>query len=267
MTAPAREPRGSGPHVPSGARVHNYWTGGSSHYEADRRKAAEIEAALPQARQMALDAVLFHARAVGYAAGQGIGQFIDLGCGLPPRSSAPHRVARSMLPGAATAYVDGDPDVCDEIWDLLGDGERDGVAVVCADLRDPAAVLADARLRGVVDLAGPVCMLASSVPHFLPPARARRTLAAYVRAAAPGSLFAVCVPHVGDQQAWEQVAAAYSLAVIRNYTVTGLSGLLGGLEIVSPGVAAAGRLSPGWADAPRPRPGASCVLAAIGRKA
>lgn len=266
MSAPAREPAGKGPHVPSGARVHNYWAGGSSHYEADRRKAAEIEAVFPAARQMYLDVLLFNARTTGYAAAQGIGQFIDLGCGLPPRSSAAHRVARSVRPAAAVAYVDADAGVCDETWDLLDDDERDGVAVVNADLRDPAAVLADKRLLEVIDLARPACVLAGSVPHFLPPARARRTLAAYARRLARGSLFAVCVPHVGDPAAWDRAVAAYDLAEISNYTAEGLAGLLGGLEVVPPGVAAAARLNPGWSDAPRPRPDGSYALAVIGRK-
>ena len=50
----------------------------------------------------------FLARAVTQAANQGVGQFIDLGCGLP---TAPDTLdsAREVIAGARVAYVDKDP--------------------------------------------------------------------------------------------------------------------------------------------------------------
>ena len=50
----------------------------------------------------------FLVRAVTWAASQGIGQFLDLGCGMP---TAPDTLesARGVIAGARVAYVYNDP--------------------------------------------------------------------------------------------------------------------------------------------------------------
>ena len=63
------------------------------------------------------------------------------------------------------AYVDTDPVVLAHARALLA--TSDGVTAVAADLRDPAAVLADLGLRAVIDLAKPVAVLLGAVLHFL----------------------------------------------------------------------------------------------------
>ena len=57
----------------------------------------------------------FLIKAAGWAARQGIGQFIDLGAGLPV-SPAVHQAARAVLPAARIAYVDIDPVVLAPPW-------------------------------------------------------------------------------------------------------------------------------------------------------
>src|SRR5712692_6394544 len=95
----------------------------------------------------------FITQAVTWAARQGIGQFTDLGAGLPA-SPAVHQTARAVNPSARVAYVDTDPVVLAHARALLA--TSDEVAAVAADLRDPAAVLADPGLRAVIDPAEPV---------------------------------------------------------------------------------------------------------------
>ena len=63
-----------------------------------------------------------------------------------------------------------------------------GVAAVAADLRDPAAVLADLELRAVLDPAEPMCVILGTVLHFLDAGTAREVTAGYARRLiAPGS--------------------------------------------------------------------------------
>ncbi|MGH3152859.1 MAG: SAM-dependent methyltransferase [Streptosporangiaceae bacterium] len=94
----------------------------------------------------------FVTRAVTWAVGQGISQFLDLGAGLPA-SPAVHQAARAVLPAARVAYVDNDPVVLAHARALLA--TDDGVTAVVADLRDPAAVLSGKELQAVIDPAQP----------------------------------------------------------------------------------------------------------------
>lgn len=257
-------PGSHGPDQASPARVHNRWQGGTAHYEADRAVAAAIEEILPQVRQMAADSALFNARTAGYAATAGVGQFIVLGCGLPPRPRL-HEVARSVRPGAVAVYVDRDLSVTDELGDLLA-GE-DGIAVVNGDPCDPGRILADKQVAGVIDLGRPVCLLASGVAHYAAPGRARAAVAGYVRRVAAGSFVAACVPQVPDTLLWRRLGRLYTPVRVYRYTPVMLAGLLGGLELVPPGITTAGGLQPGWGSAPGIPAGEACVLAAVGCKA
>ena len=54
----------------------------------------------PHAAELAVQARQFQARAVTYAAQQGIGQFLDVGCGLPTAPNT-HQTAQADQPGCA----------------------------------------------------------------------------------------------------------------------------------------------------------------------
>ena len=274
MAVPGGIPRWT-PDGPSSARVWSYLLGGRNYGHADETAGAELEAACPAARRMLTDSRLFAARAAAYAAGDktlpggarepGIGQFIDLGCGFPPKEQT-HHVARSVRPGARVAYVDLDDLVCKEIDALLGEEERAGVAVVRADLRDPDAVLAGPGVAAVIDLAEPVCVLAVMSLHWSPPREARRVVAGWSRRLAAGSLVAVAVPRVADPAVMAAVLRAFAPSVPYDYTPEAVTGLLAGLELVPPGIAPAAGLRPGWRDAVQAPPDGAYVVAGIGRK-
>lgn len=251
------------PDAPSSARIHNALLGGWNNTAADQAVAAELEDACPQLRQMALDSRLFTTRVTGYAAGQGIRQFIDLGAGLAPPPSV-HGVALSMRRDARVAYVDCDAEVCDFWTDVALDGGREGIAVVNADLRNPAAVWSHPELTGVIGTGRPVLILAAMVLHFSCGGLAEALVREYARRAAPGSLIAVSVPRFDDEITWGRVRRLIP-EFTWNFTAQEVAGFLGGLELVPPGVCAAAVLRPGWEDCPAGRGGAY-VLGAIGRK-
>jgi hypothetical protein len=60
----------------------------------------------------------FLAAAVRYAAGQGIGQYVDIGAGFPTSPNV-HECARETIPEARVAYVDNDPVVVSDARALL----------------------------------------------------------------------------------------------------------------------------------------------------
>ncbi len=253
------------PGRPSSARITNYLLGGHDHTEADRAKAAELEAIVPELRQMAKDSSLFAARAAGYAATEGISQVIDLGAGMPPPPSV-HDMAWSVRPGVRVAYVDKDPEACDYLRFVMPGAASEGVGVICEDLRHPAGVWREAVRAGVVRPEEPVCVLATLVLHLMAPAAARALIGQYVRRVAAGSIVALAVPHIGGEVAWKRLAAAYSAVPTWNFGETDVRAVLSGLELVPPGVCDASVLRPGWADCPCRCTPANYVIGGIGRK-
>jgi S-adenosyl methyltransferase len=74
---------GFDPATPNTARVYSRLLGGKDHFPADRSEADALLAIYPPLADMVKENRAFIAEAVTWAAGQFIGQFIDLGAGLP----------------------------------------------------------------------------------------------------------------------------------------------------------------------------------------
>lgn len=254
------------PEAPSVARVWNLWLGGTDYGSADEALARRIEEACPAMPQMARHARLFSARVTAWAAAEGITQFIELGAGLPPGPGI-HDMARAVRPGARVAYVDSDPAVCDELDGLLGDGERDGIAVVPGDLTQPCALMRDARLRSVIDPAEPCCLLAVGVLHMMTPRRARSVMESWASLLAPGSVIGITAPVIPSEVMRAKMNRVHLSGARYDVSPQVFAGWLDGLDLVDPGPAPAAGLRPGWRDAPEVPRGGAYVIAAIGRKA
>jgi hypothetical protein len=98
---------GFDPATPNTARVYSRLLGGKDHFAPDRAEADVLLEIYPPLAEMVKENRAFIAKAVTWAAGQFIGQFIDLGAGLPAAPSVEH-IARLTLPAAQVAYVDWD---------------------------------------------------------------------------------------------------------------------------------------------------------------
>jgi O-methyltransferase involved in polyketide biosynthesis len=247
--------------VPNVARVYNYWLGGKDHFSADRAEAQRLMALYPPLPALVRENRAFLITAVTWAARQGIGQFIDLGAGLPTSTSSPvHQAARAVLPAARVVYVDIDPVVLAHATALLA--TDDGVAAIGADLRDPAAVLGHPDLRAVIDPARPACVILGAVLHFLDPNAACAVTAGYVSLLAPGSYLIISCARFDDDQLAKQLAAEYTAATWYNHSPADITGFFDGLELAAPGVTEART----W---PRQRTGTDDrhghVLAGVGR--
>jgi hypothetical protein len=153
------------PSVPNIARTYDYLLGGKDNFPVDREVGEVFIQQFPGAVQIALDNRACLVRAVTLMASElGIGQFIDLGSGLPTADNV-HQVAQRENPQAAVVYVDHDPVVLAHGRALLE--ENAATRVVQADIRRPEQVLSDPDLRDLIDMGRPVAVIASAVLHHL----------------------------------------------------------------------------------------------------
>jgi S-adenosyl methyltransferase len=190
MTDAERVPPGIDPTRPSPARLYDYYLGGSDNFPADREAAETIRARMPELADAAWANRGFHQRAaVWMAASRGIGQFIDIGSGLPTQNNT-HQAVQKVAPDARVVYVDHDPLVRVHANALLtGEGST---RVITADLRDPDGVLSHPQTRELIDFGQPVGLLMTAVLHFVADGSDPWALAArYAGALAPGSYLAL----------------------------------------------------------------------------
>jgi SAM-dependent methyltransferase len=177
------EPPSFNPEVPSIARVYDYLLGGKDHFPSDREVGEIFIRQFPGAVAIAMDNRACLIRAVDFIAAElGIGQFIDLGSGLPTADNV-HQVAQRANPAARVAYVDNDPSVLAHGRALLA--EDDQTIVVQADITDPQAVLGLPEIRALLDLNRPVAVIASAILHHVTDAEDPVSLITAVKEAVP----------------------------------------------------------------------------------
>src|ERR1700735_1586838 len=82
---------------PNTARMYDYWLGGKDSFEVDREAAEAVRASRPDVSDLALENKKFLTRAVGYVAGQGVSQFVDVGSGV--------RTSPLRAPGASPFWL------------------------------------------------------------------------------------------------------------------------------------------------------------------
>jgi len=158
---------GLDPGTPNIARVYDYYLGGNNNYASDREAARRVLGAAPDVPLAALENREFLRRAVRFLAEEeGIGQFIDIGPGLPTQGNV-HQLAKSHDPHARIVYVDNDPVVHSHSMPLLR--HVPGVAIISEDLREPERILSSPELRALIDFSEPVALCMSLVLHFMPP--------------------------------------------------------------------------------------------------
>ncbi len=168
------------------ARIYDVLLDGKDNFPADRAAAHAILNAAPQARQGANQNRAFLQRAVRFLAGEaGIGQFLDIGTGLPTRGNV-HQVAHAVAADAHVAYVDHDPVVHAHADALLADNTT--TIAILADLREPDTILDNPQVRRLLDFTQPVAVLLVAVVHFINDEEDPAGIIATLRdAIAPGS--------------------------------------------------------------------------------
>jgi hypothetical protein len=221
------------PTTPSIARIYDYLLNGKDNFAADREIAQRLMAVAPLTVEVTRENRQFLARAVSWAANQGITQFIDLGCGMPTVPNT-HETALAVTAGARVAYVDNDPVVLTHLRALAAKDDP-GVTVVDGDVREADKIL-DAVAKGI-DLSAPACLLMGFLLHFFAPDEARDLVARYVAVLAPGSYVVLSAGRADGEEA-KQGFSAYSTGGTRvyNHSVPEFASFFGHLELVPPGV-------------------------------
>ncbi|GAA3559661.1 SAM-dependent methyltransferase [Amycolatopsis ultiminotia] len=239
---------------PSSARLTDALLGGQDHYECDRALRRRLLAVAPDAGAVAGERRQWLLRALRHlAVGRGIGQFLDLGCGLPTVDNT-HQIVQRLRPGAQVVYVDHDPLV--QVHGRVMLEENDHVHISGADLTDPGAVLGDPVVYRHLDFERPVAVLLCDVLHHVESLdRAQAIVLGYAEQLAPGSYLLLTHDHLpaGDPPRAElvrridAVLADAGLASVHRGLAEIVS-LFAGLDLVEPGVVP---LHEWWPSGPR----------------
>ncbi len=224
--------------TPNPARIYDALLGGKDNFPADRAAAHAILNAAPQARQGASDNRGFLQRAVHYLAAEaGIGQFLDIGTGLPTRGNV-HQVAQAVAADARVVYVDHDPVVHAHADALLADHTT--TIAVLADLREPDAILSHPEVQRVLDLTRPVAVLLVAVVHFINDAEDPAGIIARLRdAIAPASFLVLSHATADfhpDQAAKVTKVYRQASAPLVPRTGTQIQRFFEGFDLVAPGL-------------------------------
>lgn len=186
MERPAWAPPGVDLSVPSVSRMYDYYLGGSHNFEVDRAAARQAIAAFPGLPKIMQANRAFMRRAVRYAVGQGITQFLDIGSGIPTFGNV-HEVAQQASDDARVVYVDSDPVAVAHSRAVLEGDER--TTVVAADFRSPQDILDSPEARKLLDFDRPVALLLVALLHFIEDGdKPQEAVAAFRDRLAPGSM-------------------------------------------------------------------------------
>jgi len=263
------------PQEPNVARMYDYMLGGKDNFPADREAARRTFEAIGEdvVRGTALQNRRFLGRAVRYLARDlGIRQFLDIGTGLPSMNSV-HDVVRAggegwAAPDSRVVYVDNDPVVISHARNMLHG--VDGATIVSHDLRDPAEITGDPRVRSMLRFDQPIAVLLIAILHFVADAEdPARVVAALMAAVPPGSC--LVISHLSA----DHYAEAGKVAVVYEETSSGLylrtrgavAALFGGLPLVPPGeLVWSSRWHPDPATPPVDSPGGASLWCGIARK-
>ncbi len=229
-------PAGVDVSTPAPARIYDYMLRGSNHFPSDVEAAGKILSAVPEIRDCAWSNRGFHQRAAKWIAEQGVRQFLDIGSGLPTVGNT-HEVVQTVIPGARVVYVDSDPMVAEQGGRLLADDQS--TLVICADLREPDAILGHPGLKELIDFSQPAGLLLTAVMMFVSDAWDPWDLVArYVDVLAPGSYLALS--HLTDDykppETTERFRAVFDRATEQMHfrSKEEIAKFFGGLEMVPP---------------------------------
>ena len=255
---------------PHAARIYDYFLGGTNNFAADRAAAAEVLRNSPSVRTAARANRAFLGRAVRYLAAEaGIRQFLDIGAGLPTTDSV-HNVAQAVAPSSRVVYADNDPLVLAHARPLLASAAEGRTAYIDADLRDPAAILADPVTRDVLDFGRPVGLIIVAILHFIQDEDEPAQILATLLDALPSGSYLVA-SHLTTEH--DPAATAAGQRVMQRAGIpmqkrdsgefAGLA--FRGLELVPPGVVLVSEWRPAGAG-PRPAPAEVNCYGGVARK-
>jgi hypothetical protein len=230
--------------VPHGARVWNYWLGGKDNFAADRATGDQVLKVYPEIVEVARASRAFLARAVRYLAGEaGIGQFLDVGTGLPTANNT-HEIAQQVAPSARVVYVDNDPLVLVHARALLTSSPEGATDYLDADMRDRDTILRGAA--ETLDLTRPVALMLLGILGYVEDYDEARSIARGLLDALPSGSYlvindgtAVTDAEIEVSRTAQRGGLGYHLRSREQF-----AGYFDGLDLVEPGVISSPRWRP-----------------------
>ena len=196
-----------------------------------------------------------------WLAGQGIGQFLDIGSGLPAAHNT-HEAAQAVSPWCRVVYADNDPTVVVHARALLSGS---GVGAINADLADPAGIVTDPIVGRLIRPGEPTGLILAMVLHFFEDEAASKIITALTDWLAPGSYVVISVG-AGDERTGEMLTREYQAATLHNHTPGQVARFFAGLDLVPPGLVDARDWKPGTIVVPPAPHRGGRILARAGRK-
>jgi len=236
--------------IPQTARIWNYLLGGKDNFAADRAVGDQIIASMPELAENARLSRAYLARAVRWLAAEaGIRQFLDIGTGLPTADNT-HEVAQAAAPDARIVYVDNDPLVLAHARALLTSSPDGATEYIDADMRDPKAIVDEARKT--LDFGQPVALIMMGIlGHIEHDAEAKSMIDGFLQHLPSGSYLAM-YDGSDTSPAVNEAVRIWNLSANPKYHLRSperIAALFDGLEVVEPGVVSVTRWKPDT-DAP-----------------
>jgi hypothetical protein len=177
------------PDVPHPVRMWDYMIGGKDHYDSDRIAVDYLATLWPDVFLSARAAESYAERAAAWISdGQGLSQFLQLGCAIPLKTPL-DGIVHDHAPGAPYVYVTDDPVTAAHARAVLTARARGPMHVELGEFRDPAPILAAPRLRELLDFSRPMgVLLIGMLDYTLSAPRVRQAVIDIMAALAPGSL-------------------------------------------------------------------------------
>jgi SAM-dependent methyltransferase len=226
----------------SGAGVVDALCGGRAHFFSNRRVAERMSELSPLLVAGLRASRGFTNRAVVSLGNHGIRQFIDVGCGFPG-ARATHELAGRGRAGMRTVYADMDSSVVAFMDTMAEHGSN--VASIHGDVRLPDSVLNDRRVRALMNLSQPVCLILGGIlAHVSNRDDPAGVLAGWRERLAPGSWLVLSHPTTVEPGA-EDDGARLAVEVFETLTGTPLvmrtpmeiGAMLTGWDVQAPGLA------------------------------
>jgi hypothetical protein len=250
---------------PSAARLYDYLLGGGHNFAADRELAEKFLKAQPNARTIARLNRAFLRRAVLFMMDNGIRQFLDLGSGIPTVGNV-HEIAQKADPETHVVYVDFEEVAVAHSQLILEQDPR--AEIIQEDMTRPADVLKAAEESGLIDFTQPVGVLTVGVFHFVPPQADPEAIVAAYRDAVPSGSYLAFSQFTQDLQPEEMAGIVEVMKKSQNpmfpRTRSEIEGLLGGFDVIEPGIVPLPLWRPEGTNVDDPDKAG--IYAAVGRK-
>jgi hypothetical protein len=252
---------------PNAARVYDYFLGGAQNFAVDREFAEQMSR---EVGLIALPARLnrsFLRRAVQFMTDEGIDQFIDLGSGIPTVGNV-HEIAQHANPAARVVYVDNEP-VAYALAKQILTG-NDNATILQADLRDIHTVLAHPDTTRLIDFTQPVGLLTVAIMLFIPDSDDPAGILDRYRGALRGGGFHAITHfttdsvHTADVDRGAQLYRQTTTPFVAR-TADQVRELLGGGELVEPGLTWTHQWRPDGSDPTLTRPEEAGIYAAVAK--